>query len=83
MKMRSLERVAVRTRESGVTHAGWRMDVDSDGGSGMITVIEAGAERYYRGNGIFLGWSQEQLAAAYKELNTPPDEPQFELQQLG
>ena len=29
------------------------------------------------------GWSQEQLAELYKSLNTPPEEPSFEVLQLG
>jgi len=37
----------------------------------------------YRGDGVFFGWSHERLAAEYKRLNQPPDEPKFELQQLG
>ena len=83
MNKRSLERVPIRTRESGVTRSAWRMEVDSDSGPGAITVIESGGDRYYRGNGIFLGWTQEELAKTYNDLNTPPDEPPFELQQLG
>ena len=37
----------------------------------------------YRGDGVYIGWSQEQLRAEYDRLNTPPSEPNFELQQLG
>lgn len=80
---RSLERVSIRTRESGVTHSGWRMEVDSDEGSGTITLVQTSPVAVCRGDGIFLGWSQEQLADMYNALNAPPDEPTFELQQLG
>ena len=80
----SLERVSVRTRESGVTHSGWRMEILSDDGKGAITLIEAGGRPLFRGEGIFLGTSQEDLAAVYNTLNAPPDdEPAFELQHLG
>ena len=77
---RSLQRVAIRSRESGVTQSAWQIVADNAAGSGSITLLDAGA---YRGDGIFFGWSQEQLAAEYQRLNPPPDEPQFELQQLG
>lgn len=81
MIKRSLERVPIRTRESGVTEAAWRMEIDSDEGSGTITLI---TESLLRGDGIFLGWPQERLAETYNALNAPPeDEPKFELQQLG
>jgi len=77
---RSLHRVSIRARESGVTHSAWQMIVESPSGPGTITLLDAG---HYRGDGAFLGWSQEQLAEMYTSLNTPPDEPKFELMQLG
>jgi hypothetical protein len=61
---RSLERVPVRTRESGVTQSAWRMAIDSDSGTGTITLLDFGpGKSLYRGDGAFLGWPQEQLAA--------------------
>jgi hypothetical protein len=82
--VRSLERVPIRMRESGVTHAGWRMEIGSDEGDGTIVLIELAVDRSaYRGDGVFLGWSQERLAAAYQALRVVPDEPRFELNQLG
>lgn len=83
MNKRSLERIPIRTRESNLTHSAWVMEVETEGAHGTITMIESGGTRYYRGNGLFLGWSQEDLAKTYDELNTPSDEPPFELQQLG
>ena len=81
---RDLHRIAIRTRENDVTRAAWRLEVDSEVGSGSITLVDLPGESLHRGDGIFLGWSQEGLAAAYAALNTPPDdEPVFELQQLG
>jgi uncharacterized damage-inducible protein DinB len=77
--MRSLERVPIRVRESGTTISAWQMIVDTPGGSGTITLLD----NFYRGERIFLGWPQERLAAEYQRLNTPPDEPRFELPQLG
>ena len=36
--------------------------------------IEVSAqETYYRGDGLFLGWSQERLAEAYQTLSRPTD----------
>ena len=84
MTKRELTRVPIRLRDSDVTRAGWRMEIDSDSGPGTITRIENDGSILWRGDGIFLGATQEQLAATYDELNAPPDdEPPFELQQLG
>jgi len=78
--MRSLERVPVRTREVIATVSAWQMTVETPGGTGTITLLDNGS---YRGDGVFFGWSHEKLAAEYQRLNTPPDAPKFELQQLG
>lgn len=76
---RSLERVPIRVREGGSTISAWRMTVDTPTGMGTITLVDS----FYRGEGVFLGWPQEKLASEYARLNTPPDDPRFELQQLG
>ena len=82
--VRSLERAPIRTRESGVTHSAWRMEIDSHAGSGTITLVDAtGGSPFYRGDGLFLGWTQEQLTETYQNLLAPDDEPPFELMQLG
>ncbi len=82
--LRSLERAPIRMRESGVTHSGWRMEIGSDQGSGSIMLVELPDGRsVYRGEGMFLGWPREQLEAAYGAMREVPDEPRFELQQLG
>lgn len=78
--VRSLERVPIRTRESNVTRSAWRMEVTCDEGDGAITLLEQGL---YRGDGLFLGWPQEDLAAAYASVQKHDDEPPFELLQLG
>lgn len=84
MTKTELSRVPIRTRESDVTRSAWRMEIDSGDGLGTITRIEHDGSIFWRGDGVFLGASQEQLASTYNELNAPPDdEPTFELQQLG
>lgn len=78
------ERVQVRSRSSNVTRAAWRIEVTCDQGPGVIILVEVShTEQYYRGDGTFLGWNQEQLAAAYRELlpKSTPSDPQ--LPQLG
>ncbi|HEY8131180.1 MAG TPA: DinB family protein [Thermoanaerobaculia bacterium] len=79
---RSLERAPVRVREIGTTVSAWQMIIDSDRGSGTITLVDVSGQPVYRGEGIFVGWSQEKLRTEYQRLNKPPDEP-FDLQQLG
>lgn len=82
--LRSLERAPIRMRESGVTHAGWRMEISADQGIGSIMLVELpDARSVYRGDGMFLGWTREQLEATYDAMREVPDEPPFELHQLG
>ncbi|HXA16702.1 MAG TPA: hypothetical protein VN380_06915 [Thermoanaerobaculia bacterium] len=82
--LRSLARAPIRMRESGVMHAGWRMEISSDQGSGSIMLVELPDGRsVYRGDGMFLGWPREQLEATYNAMREEPDEPRFELNQLG
>jgi len=76
-----LERVPVRARDSHVTVSAWRVLVDSDTGSGGIVLLElSSGEHYYRGEGVFLGWPQEQLASTYRALL--PEQPESETQTL-
>jgi hypothetical protein len=78
------ERVPIRTRASGVTRAAWRLPIASDQGTGAIVMVEASPqESYYRGEGIFLGWAQERLAAVHDALLPKCDEPPFDMPQLG
>jgi hypothetical protein len=80
----SLERVPIRTRESGVTLSGWWLSVESDQGKGAIALVESSdANVWYRGEGVFLGWGAEDLRAACEALRPRPDEPAFEIQQMG
>jgi hypothetical protein len=82
--VRSLDRAPIRTRESNATQSAWRMEISSDAGSGAITLIDAPLTApFYRGDGLFLGWPQEQLGETYQRLLTPDDERPFEVMQLG
>lgn len=84
LTLRSLSRAPIRTRESDVTHSAWRMEIESDAGSGTITLIDvADGSPFHRGDGIFLGWTREQLAETYVRLLAPDDGPPFEVMQLG
>jgi len=79
-----LERVPVRTREASVTLSGWRLSVLAEQGSGAIVMIETGSEEpRFRGDGIFLGWSQIRLAEAYHALLPAPEESASDSPQLG
>jgi hypothetical protein len=78
--VRSMERVPIRTRESNVTRSAWRMEVSCGEGDGAIVLLD---DAVYRGEGLFLGWAQEELAAAYASAQKQDDEPPFELMQLG
>lgn len=59
------------------------MAIDSDSGAGAITLIESPDGSIYRGDGILLGWTQEELAATYQQLMPVDDERQPEVLQLG
>lgn len=78
------ERVPIRTRGSGVTTAAWRLEISSDQGTGAIVMVEATPqESYYRGEGLFLGWAQDRLAAVHDAMLPKSDESSFDMPQLG
>jgi hypothetical protein len=80
----SLERFLIRLRAGNATQSAWRLAVDSGEGQGTIIYVEVSpVETFYRGDGVFLGWPQDRLEAAYKALLPKPDEPDFEMHQLG
>ena len=80
----ALDRMPIRTRESVATLSAWRLSAASDQGEGAIVLVEAGAgEAWYRGEGVFLGWTGERLRGAYETLRPRTDESAFEIQQLG
>ena len=67
--VRSLERVALRLRESAVSQPAWRMTIVSEEGAGAITFVEVPAGDFFRGEGIFLGYTQDQLRKTYDSLH--------------
>jgi hypothetical protein len=80
----SLERVPVRTRGSDITRSAWRLVAVSDEGPGTITLVElSSGDAFYRGDGVFLGWSRDDLERAWAELARTPDEPDPPMPQLG
>ena len=79
-----LERVPIRARERSVTLSAWRLTVAAGEGEGTITLVELSSQEVlYRGEGLFLGWPQDRLGAAYEAL-APRDEAAVpEMPQLG
>ncbi len=70
----SLERAAIRTRESSITRAGWKLWASCEEGEGSISLIEISPTvSLYRGDGVFLGWESGRLEAAYRRLLPPSD----------
>jgi hypothetical protein len=80
----SLERFLIRTREGSTTQSAWRLSVASEQGEGAIVFVEVSPEEtFFRGDGVFLGWPQDRLAAAYSILLPKPEHDGFEMQQMG
>jgi len=80
----TLDRLPIRTRESGVTLAAWRLSVRAEEGEGSIARIEPEAgDAVFRGDGLFLGWDQARLRGAYDALKPRDESPPFETLQLG
>jgi hypothetical protein len=83
-RARGLERIPIRTREASMTLSAWRLGVVSEEGSGAIVAVEAASgETLYRGEGIFLGWTQDRLIAAYRALLPAPEVSAPDSPQLG
>jgi hypothetical protein len=79
-----LERVPVRERGGSQTRSAWRVVITAREGSGTIVRIEAeGHAVHYRGDGIFLGSSPEEMAAAWEALARSDAPPEPESMQLG
>ena len=72
----------IRVREAAVTLSAWRIDVDAPRGPGWIVLAEHSAS-WYRGDGVFLGWSQQRLEAAWRALLPPPQKEELDFPQLG
>ncbi len=62
------DRVPARTREGRITLSAWRMNIATPKGAGSIMLVETNVGAVFRGEGVFLGWPQETLAAAYRSL---------------
>jgi hypothetical protein len=80
-----LERHPIRARGEEFTRAAWRLRLQSDQGQGAIVLAEVGGgEAYYRGEGLFLGWPQEQLRSVYEAaLKRSDGGDVLEIPQLG
>ena len=73
----ALDRSPIRTRGSSVTLSGWRLAVACEEGAGAVVFLEGEqGQTLYRGEGVFLGWPEAQLAAAYRALLPPPPDPE-------
>jgi len=77
------ERVILRMRGAAVTVSGWRIGAETPRGPGTIVLAEQAGQKFYRGEGVFLGWSQERLEAAYLALLPPSQGPGDDHLQLG
>ena len=75
-------RVHIRVREAAVTLSAWRIDAASPRGQGWIVLAEHNAA-FYRGDGVFLGWPQPRLEAAWRALLPPPENEKLDIPQLG
>lgn len=67
-----LERVAIRLRESGSTLSAWRLSARAREGAGSVVRVETAGGPLFRGEGVFLGWTQDALAGAWAELVPAP-----------
>ena len=76
-------RVPLRMRGAAVTTSGWRIAVQAPRGPGSIVLAEHGSQQFYRGDGVFLGWAQERLEAAYRALLPPTEGSGGDHLQLG
>ncbi len=80
----TLERVPVCFRGSPGIRSAWRLAVETDEGPGAVVLAEAGeGESWWRGEGVFLGFSQAELAAAWDALRPPPSEEPFHVPPAG
>jgi hypothetical protein len=79
-----IERVPVRERGGSLTRSAWRVAVTANEGSGTIVRIEAeGGAVHFRGDGLFLGSSPEEMAADWEALARSDAPPEPESMQLG
>ena len=79
-------RVAARARNVAHTFSAWALVVETAQGTGRIVRIELTPDAtLWRGDGVFLGWTTERLAAAWDALRAaePAPEANPDLPQLG
>jgi len=81
--VKPLERLAIRLRESQVTLSAWRMAASGPEGAGTLVRVETPGGTLFRGDGWFLGWTQEAMSTAWAALLPPPPSEELELAQLG
>ena len=80
----ALERVPVREREASFTVAAWSIAVRADEGAGRVVRLEAAdGTVHFRGDGHFLGWSREEMEAAWQAMAHSDAPPEPEIPQLG
>lgn len=78
-----LERVAIRLRENSVTLSAWRLAASAAEGEGTLVRVETSGGTLFRGEGWFLGWTQEAMSAAWAELLPPAEPDTLHIPQLG
>jgi hypothetical protein len=76
-------RVPVRVRALSVTLSAWRLDATSPRGAGTLVLADHGGASWYRGDGVFLGWPQDRLGAAWRALLPPAERTDLDIPQLG
>jgi hypothetical protein len=80
----ALERVPVRERGASLTRSAWRVAVTAREGSGTIVRLEASdGAVHFRGDGLFLGWSADEMSAAWDVFARSDAPPEPEFAQLG
>jgi hypothetical protein len=80
----ALDRIPIRMRESGITSSAWCLKLRTAAGDGTIARIETpSGVTLFRGDGIFLGRPQPELAAEYARGLPPPESPEPDAGQFG
>jgi len=59
------------------------MAVSGPEGSGTLVRVETPGGSLFRGEGWFLGWTQEAMSTAWAELLPPSEPDRVEIPQLG
>jgi len=80
----ALGRVPLRERGATFTVAAWSIAVRADEGAGTIVRLEAAdGAVHFRGDGHFLGWSREEMEAAWEAMAHSDSPPEPDFPQLG